>query len=166
MSTTNSSIRKGIESSSHRPAACSSPDGSVSARLAISLLAWGAAAIFVPSVAPLPSSAPSSHAPSRPTPAQAYCLKTDENGVSLYEHLAEVLQSIDLKDPNAFRDAVDAAVGRVKLGGPNGPLPPKLQQLVSQFLRVDPTIRPPRCFNFARPSSPPTYWLMCTQARR
>ena len=28
----------------------------------------------------------------------------------------------DLKDPNAFRDAVDAAVGRVKLGGPNGPL--------------------------------------------
>ena len=72
----------------------------------------------------------------------------------------------DLKDPNAFRDAMEAAVGRVKLGGPNGPLPPKLQQLVSQFLRVDPTIRPPRCFNFARPSSPPTYWLMCTQARR
>ena len=57
----------------------------------------------------------------------------------------------DLKDPNAFRDAVDAAVGRVKLGGPNGPLPPKLQQLVSQFLRVDPTIRPPRCFQFHAP---------------
>ena len=72
----------------------------------------------------------------------------------------------DLKDPNAFRDAMEAAVGRVKLGGPNGPLPPKLQQLVSQFLRVDPTIRPPRCFNFTRPSSPPTYWLMRTQARR
>ena len=53
---------------------------------------------------PLPSSAPSSHAPFRPTPAQAYCLKTDENGVSLYEHLAEVLQSIDLKDPNALAE--------------------------------------------------------------
>ena len=29
---------------------------------------------------------------------------TDENGVSLYEHLAEVLQSIDLKDPNALAE--------------------------------------------------------------
>ena len=47
----------------------------------------------------------------------------------------------DLKDPNTFRDAVDAAVGRVKLGGPSGPLPPKLSSLVSNFLRVDPTIR-------------------------
>merc|ERR1719424_154320 len=36
--------------------------------------------------------------------AQAYCLKTDENGVSLYEHLAELLQSIDLKDPNALAE--------------------------------------------------------------
>ena len=53
---------------------------------------------------PLPSSAPSSHEPIRPTPAQAYCLKTDENGVSLYEHLAELLQSIDLKDPNALAE--------------------------------------------------------------
>jgi serine/threonine protein kinase len=59
----------------------------------------------------------------------------------------------DLKDPNAFRDAVDAAVGRVKLGGPNGPLPPKLSSLVSNLLRVDPKIRPPRCFNVTRPTT-------------
>ena len=50
-------------------------------------------------------------------------------------------------------NAVDAAVGRVKLGGPNGPLPPKLSSLVSNFLRVDPTIRPPRCFNITRPTT-------------
>ena len=54
--------------------------------------------------------------------------------------------------PERLRGAVDA-VGRVKLGGPNGPLPPKLSSLVSNLLRVDPKIRPPRCFNFTRPTT-------------
>ena len=55
-------------------------------------------------VRPLVSFELTSHAPLCPSPAQAYCLKTDENGVSLYEHLAELLQSIDLKDPNALAE--------------------------------------------------------------
>ena len=55
-------------------------------------------------VRPLVSAELTSHAPLCPSPAQAYCLKTDENGVSLYEHLAELLQSIDLKDPNALAE--------------------------------------------------------------